>query len=177
MEPDNKTNNDLQAEIMVGIGQIAVCHNPKTLTSLGLGSCVGVALYDKENHIGGLAHIMLPESREYRGEIDKSRTLNNLTKYADVAIPETIKEMEKLGAKKKNIHAKIAGGAQMFPTIQTQDSMNIGKRNIDAIKKILKEENIPIDAEDVGGNCGRSVRFDITRQKVNIKTMNSTKDI
>lgn len=184
MAQDNKTNENLnnttpkdQPEIMVGIGEIAVCHNPKTLTSLGLGSCVGVALYDKENHIGGLAHVMLPESKEFRGEINKTRDIGSLTKYADIAIPQTIKEMEKLGANRKNIKAKIAGGAQMFPSLQNSEYINVGKRNIESVKKLLKEENIPIESEETGGCCGRSVRFDVTRQKLKIKTIKEEKEI
>ena len=173
----SEENNQEQPEIMVGIGEIAVCHNPKTLTSLGLGSCIGVAIYDKENHIGGLAHVMLPDSKEYRGEISRNRNMDNLTKYADIAIPQTIKEMEKLGAKRKNMKAKIAGGAQMFTSIQNSEYINVGKRNIEAVKKVLKEESIPIESEELGGCCGRSVRFDVTRQKVKIKTINGEKEI
>lgn len=177
MEPENNQKKEEQPEIMVGIGEIAVCHNPKTLTSLGLGSCVGVALYDQENHIGGLAHVMLPDSREYKGEISKARDLSGLTRYADIAIPHTIREMEKLGAKRKNIKAKIAGGAQMFTSLQNSDYINVGKRNIESVKKILNEEKIPIESEELGGCCGRSVRFDVTHQKVKIKTINGEKEI
>ena len=161
---------------VVGIGEICVAHNPKCLNALGLGSCVAVALYDKENHIGGLAHVMLPSSKEYSGKIEKDRTLDKLSKYADVAIPETISKMERIGAKKQNIRAKISGGAQMFPGL-SNDLMNIGARNIESVKRTLKESCIPLDAEDVGGNCGRSIRFDIADQKLKIKTINGEKEI
>lgn len=163
-------------EKFVGIGEIIVSHNPDVLKALGIGSCVAVILYDKEAHIGGLAHVMLPESKDYVGRIHNSRSIDNLTRYADIAIPKMIDDMEKAGANIKSIRAKIAGGAQMFPDIKG-DIGNVGIRNADAVKKSLKEKNIHIEAEDIGGNFGRSVRFDITTQKVSIKTIIGEKDL
>lgn len=166
----------MEEDSIVGIGEVAVAHNPKSLNAIGLGSCIGVALYDSENHIGGLAHVMLPSSKEYSGKIDKERTITNLTRYADVAIPYTVDEMVKIGAKKQNIRAKIAGGAQMFPGLQN-DLVKVGDKNILAVKEVLKQQNIPLDAEDVGGNCGRSLKFDIANQKLKVKTIKEEKEI
>lgn len=156
-------------EIIVGIGGVVVHHNPVTLTCLGLGSCVGVAMYDAENKIGGLAHVMLPDSTEYAGQLEENRSIDKLLKYADQAIPYMIKEMNKIGAQKKNMRAKIIGGAQMFP--QLDNVKSIGRRNSEQIKKILIENGIPIDAEDLGGNCGRSMRLNVETQKIKVKTI------
>ncbi|PLW79799.1 chemotaxis protein CheD [Candidatus Woesearchaeota archaeon] len=162
-------------EIIVGIGGLVVHHNPIILTCLGLGSCVGVALYDKENHIGGLAHVMLPESKEYTGIRDDKNSIEKLNRYADVAIPTMIKDMVNIGAKKNNIRSKIVGGAQMF--IQINDEFAIGKRNVITVKKILEENNIPIDAEETGGSKGRSMKFDTSNQEITVKSIHDEKII
>ena len=167
---------ETEKEIIVGIGQLAVSHNPATLIALGLGSCVAVALYEKSLHIGGLAHIMLPDSREYAGRAEAGRSIDRLMKYSDVAIPKMIEEMAGMGAQKNNIHAKIIGGAQMFPSLGAENR-DIGRRNIASVKKILQENDIPIDAEDTGGNKGRSISFDIRTQIMHIKTVDEVKDI
>jgi len=131
-----------EKDIIVGMGEIAVSHNPRTLSALGLGSCVGVALYDKESLVGGLAHVMLPKSSEFSGIISKDRDINSLLKYADIAIPKMVDDMVKIGAKKANIHAKIAGGAQMFEGLQN-DVILIGQRNINEVKRVLKYSALP----------------------------------
>ncbi len=136
-------------EIRVRMAEYHVARNPTLLVTLGLGSCVGVALYDSINRIGGLIHIMLPENNSQ----------SNLAKYADTGIPQMITEMLKKGAKKRNMIAKIAGGARMFQIESDNASMKIGERNIEAVHKILKKEGIEIVAEDVGEDFGRTVKF------------------
>lgn len=162
-------------EIIIGIGGVVVHHNPVILTCLGLGSCVGVAIYDKEHKLGGLAHVMLPNSKEYAGTTDTSRNLDTLHKYADVAIPYMLDEIMKLGAKKENIKAKIVGGSKMFDIPSKEKS--IGERNIEAIKDILNENKIPLEAEDLGGKNGRTMRFDTVTQTIKIKSINGEKTI
>lgn len=163
-------------EIIVGIGEIVVSSNPIILGAIGIGSCVAVAIYDTKKNISGLAHIMLPDSRNYCGKTSNERNLDSFTRYADIAIPKMIEDMEKLGANKKDMHAKIAGGAHMFSDIKS-DTMNIGMKNAEAAKKALSENNILIDSEDLGGNNGRSVRFEISTQKMNVKTIKEIKEI
>ncbi len=148
-------------EIIVGIGEYKVAHNPSVLKTLGLGSCVGVALYDPKKRIGGLAHVMLP------GRSRKSKS----TKYAYDAIELMIDDMISLGAEKKNIIAKMAGGAQIFK-FMTLDILKVGNRNIDSIRRKLKEENIKIVAEDIGGNKGRNMFFYTKTGRVLIKYSN-----
>ena len=130
--------------IKVGMADLKVCKCPDALTTLGLGSCVGVALYDPVTKISGLLHCMLPDSTQIRNN-------SNLAKFADTGIDELIRQMAALGANKNRLVAKIAGGAQMFAMTTT--------RNAEAAKKKLKEYNIRLLAEDCGLNYGRTVEF------------------
>lgn len=137
--------------IKVSMADLKVCKAPNSLTTLGLGSCVGVALYDKTTTVTGLAHVMLPSSKEIASN-------SNLAKFADTGIEETLRIMKQEGANMSNIVAKIAGGAQMFAfSAKKNDMLNVGERNVMAVKEKLKEKNIPIIAEDTGLNYGRTV--------------------
>ena len=138
--------------IKVGMADLKVCKCPDALTTLGLGSCVGVALCDPVTKISGLLHCMLPDSTQIRNN-------SNLAKFADTGIDELIRQMAALGANKNRLVAKIAGGAQMFAMTTTNDSLRVGERNAEAAKKKLKEYNIRLLAEDCGLNYGRTVEF------------------
>ena len=137
--------------IKVGMADLKTCLPPNGITTLGLGSCVGIALRDKNNKVGGLAHIMLPDSTVIANQ-------TNVAKFADTGIVELLKQMEKLGAVRRNIVAKIAGGATMF-ALSSRTNLNVGERNVEAVKAKLKELGIPILAEDTGLNFGRTVIF------------------
>ncbi|MBO4609491.1 MAG: chemotaxis protein CheD [Lachnospiraceae bacterium] len=137
--------------IKVGMADLKTCLPPNGITTLGLGSCVGIALRDKNNKVGGLAHIMLPDSTVIANQ-------TNVAKFADTGIVELLKQMEKLGAVRRNIVAKIAGGATMF-ALSSRTNLNVGERNVEAVKAKLKELGIPILAEDTGLNYGRTVIF------------------
>ena len=138
--------------IKVGMADLKTCVSPDGVTTLGLGSCVGIAI-DPVTKIGGLAHIMLPDSTTIRN------SSQNIAKFADTGIDELVRQMEKLGARKARMVAKIAGGATMFTFQGRNDMMQVGERNVQAVKKKLKEINIPILAEDTGKNYGRTVTF------------------
>lgn len=138
--------------IKVGMADLKVCKCPDALTTLGLGSCVGVALYDPVTKISGLLHCMLPDSTAIRNN-------SNIAKFADTGIDELIKQMVVLGANRGRLVAKIAGGAQMFAMQTTNDSLRVGERNSEAAKKKLREYHIRILAEDCGLNYGRTVEF------------------
>lgn len=137
--------------IKVGMADLRVCAYPDSLTTLGLGSCIGIALYDGTTKITGLAHIMLPDSKRItRNE--------NIAKFADTAIDETIRQMVEMGANRKKLVAKIAGGADMFSFgSSANSSFQVGKSNIAAVRENLARIGIPILAEDVGLNYGRTV--------------------
>lgn len=139
-------------EIKVGMADLKVCVSPDSITTLGLGSCVGIALRDPVTKIGGLAHIMLPDSTTIRNN-------SNIPKFADTGIEELVKQVTKKGANRNRLVAKIAGGAQMFAFGSNNEAVRVGERNVQAVKKKLGELKIPILAEDTGKNFGRTVIF------------------
>lgn len=138
--------------IVIGMADYAVTRSPEKLTTLGLGSCVGIALYDPVTKIGGLLHIMLPT-------IENARFTDNCAKFADSGIPCLVEEMIRIGAVRRRLVAKIAGGAKMF-SFNSDTNLNIGERNIQATKIVLSEMKVPIISEDVGKNYGRTVVLD-----------------
>ncbi|MDE6388626.1 MAG: chemotaxis protein CheD [Lachnospiraceae bacterium] len=138
--------------IKVGMADLNVCVSPDSITTLGLGSCVGIAVRDPVTKIGGLAHIMLPDSTSIRIN-------SNIPKFADTGIEELIKQVVARGANRGRLVAKIAGGAQMFAFQSTNDMVRVGERNVAATKKKLAELKIPIIAQDTGKNYGRTVIF------------------
>ena len=133
--------------ITIGIGDLKVCKAPDVLVTYALGSCVGVCLHDAALGIGGLSHVMLPESSGVNAASTPMR-------FADTAIPMLIRQMESMGASRVRMKAKIAGGATMFAT--ASDKFNIGDRNLAAVKKVLMANRIPIIAEDTGLDYGRT---------------------
>ncbi len=138
--------------IKVGMADLKVCKYPDVLTTLGLGSCVGVALYDPVTKVSGLLHLMLPDSTRMRNN-------ENIAKFADTGIDELVRLMIANGAVKSRLVAKIAGGAQMFSTAIMTDTLRVGARNVEATKELLKKHNIRLVAEDTGENFGRTVEL------------------
>ncbi len=137
---------------------------PGGLTTLGLGSCVGVCLYDPTTKVSGMVHVMLPYSTQIKNN-------SNIAKFADTGIVALVDDMVKLGAKRNKIHAKIAGGSQMFATSDTNDVMKIGARNVQATKETLGKLSIPIMAEDTGGNYGRTIELYSENGALLVKTI------
>lgn len=138
--------------IKVGMADLKVCIAPDALTTLGLGSCIGIAIRDPITKIGGLAHIMLPDSTQIKNN-------TNLYKFADTGIDELVRLLIQKGASKQRLVAKIAGGAQMFAFQNKSDLVRVGERNAEACKDKLKQLNIPLLAQDTGLNYGRTVVF------------------
>ncbi|MBB5147852.1 MULTISPECIES: chemotaxis protein CheD [Ureibacillus] len=152
--------------VKVGIAQMDVVKSPDTIRTSGLGSCVGVVLYDETKKVAGLVHIMLPDS-----SLSRSETIN-CAKFADTGIQGLLEMLLVEGAQKYRLKAKIAGGAQMFQFASDKNMMRIGPRNVEAVKKVLKELGIPLIAEDTGGNSGRTIEFDPDTSKLMIRTVN-----
>jgi len=150
--------------VKVGMADMQVLKHPGMLTTLGLGSCVGVAIYDLTTKTIGLAHIMLPDS-------NAAVNASNIYKFADTAIDKMVEEMIALGAKKSSMVAKVAGGAQMFSFSNSNDIMRIGERNTLSVKQKLKEHGIRIVAEDTGGNYGRTIEFYSDDGRLIVKTI------
>lgn len=151
-------------EIKVGIADLNISSSPNKLITIGLGSCIGITIFDRIKKIGGLVHIMLPDSTQFTN-------VTNPAKFADLGIPSLMKKMEDYGASRRNFTAKIAGGASMFNFSDSSMTMDIGNRNTIAVKKALATYNIPILGEDTGGNKGRTMIFNISDGVVQIRTV------
>jgi chemotaxis protein CheD len=137
------------AEIAVRMGEIAVSGNPAdVLVSLGLGSCIGLAVVDQRHGIAGLAHIMLPEALAGDGPIGK---------FADRAVPELVERTTALGASRPMLKAVLVGGAQMF-ALDSSGALDIGARNDTAVREALRKERITVVAAETGGAKGRTIR-------------------
>lgn len=137
--------------IKVGMGDLKACRYPDALTTLGLGSCIGMALYDPATKVSGLLHYMLPDSTQIKNN-------TNRAKFADTGMEDLIMLMVSLGANPARLVAKIAGGAQMFAT-SGSEMLCVGQRNAAAAKVLLSKRNIRLLAEDTGLNYGRTVEF------------------
>jgi len=149
--------------IVVGMADLKVAKSPDILTTLGLGSCVGVTLYDKIKKIGGMAHVMLPTYKGFEGQ--------NIAKFADSAIIELINQLQRLGVGRNAVVAKIAGGAHMFGRSQNNDMLKIGERNAAASTAILKQLGIPIIANDTGGSRGRTIELNMENGALKIRSV------
>ena len=142
------------ATVRVGIAESGVVLNPDSIVTLGLGSCVGVTLYDERKRIGGMVHVMLPSTELAKG------TNFNRSKFADSAVPDLLNQLVRSGADQRRLVAKLAGGAQMFNLAGETDSLlKIGLRNVEACKKALSLLRIPVLDEDTGGSWGRTVEL------------------
>jgi len=149
--------------IVVGMADLKVAKSPDTITTLGLGSCVGITLYDKSKKIGGMAHVMLPTYKGFEGQ--------NIAKFADSAIIELINQLGRVGVSRSSLVAKIAGGAHMFGRTQNNDMLKIGERNAAASTAILQQLRIPIVANDTGGSHGRTIELNLETGALRIKSV------
>lgn len=156
--------------IKVGMADLNVCVSPNALTTLGLGSCVGIVLYDPVRKIAGMVHVMLPDSTKILNNENKA-------KFADTGIDALITKMLTIGADRKSLIAKIAGGAQMFAFTSNNDMMRIGDRNVEATKLKLAQLGISIKAEDTGHNYGRTIEFYPETGALLIKSVGKDKKI
>ena len=140
------------SETMVRMGELAVSsESGHVLVSLGLGSCIGLALIDRRMGIAGLAHIVLPQSTGDGGD--------NPCKFADLAVPEMLSELEALGARKVRLEAVLVGGASMFSF--GGNGLEVGQRNDAAVREALSALRIPVLASETGGSKGRTVRVNV----------------
>jgi len=144
----------MKDQIKVGMADLKVAAKGELLKTTGLGSCVGLTLYDAAAGVAGMAHIMLPSS-----EISRESAFNR-AKYADTALPDLLLAMTERGASRNRLIAKLAGGAQMFMFAGQSETMRIGPRNVETCKLLLSELAIPILAEDTGANYGRTIELD-----------------
>lgn len=156
------TEPEAPNRLKVGIAEYEVTADEAELTTSGLGSCVGVALYDTESGISGLVHVMLPVADEMRD--------GKPAKFADTGVELLIEEMESIGAAVETLEAKIAGGSDMLDFSKADKS--IGERNAEQVRNTLSSYDIPVVAADIGGDYGRSLLFEPTTGDLVVKSAN-----
>jgi chemotaxis protein CheD len=149
---------------MVRVADLQSVSGDATLITLGLGSCVAIALYDATAKVGGLAHILLP-SRSL------SRTSDAPGRFPQTAIPALITQMVRLGADPRRLTARLVGGASMFANLAPPGSIQMGDRNVVACREVLNAQSIPIIAEAVGGGAGRSLWFYCEDGRIEIRSV------
>ena len=151
--------------IVLGMADLMVVPAPIKLITLGLGSCIGLVVYDSFAKVAGMAHIMLPNSRGLSGS-------EKVGKFADTAVPAIIEEMLKKGATRARIKAKIAGGAQMFALPgMSADFLTVGAKNVSETMLRLRRLGIALVASDTGGNKGRTIEFSTSNWMLKVKTL------
>ena len=155
----------MSAVTHVGMADLVSVRHPATLVTLGLGSCIGLVIFDPSTKVAAMAHIMLPDSRDAK-EVPKPG------KFADTAVPLLLEHLKNLWAVKGQLKAKMAGGAQMFNIPGKDNSLlAVGSRNVEATTAMLAKHGVPLVASDVGGNKGRSVEFNTETWKLLVKTL------
>jgi chemotaxis protein CheD len=149
--------------VKVGMADLKVGKSPDIITTLGLGSCIGLTLYDPVTKVGGMVHYMLPDSTKLSNN-------TNIAKFGDTGIQELYKQVVAAGANPRRLVAKIAGGACMFAATGAT-VRNVGSRNIELARLMLKAMHIPLVAEDVGLNYGRTVELNCENGEYTIKAV------
>ncbi|MDQ6634467.1 MAG: chemotaxis protein CheD [Gemmatimonadota bacterium] len=152
-------------DVRVKVADYAVRRGPHILVTIGLGSCVAIALYERDSQVGALAHILLPNRA-------MSRETENPAKFPETIIPLMLEEMRALGtAAAARISAKIVGGASMFGQLANGSGINVGDRNLSATRDVLAAHGIPVVAEDTGLDYGRSVYFHLADGRLEVRSL------
>ena len=151
-------------QIVVKVADFRVGRGGDTLVTYGLGSCVAIALYDDRATVGGLAHILLPTPA-------LARRGSSVHKFPQTAIPLLLEAMVAEGAQPRHLAARLIGGAAMFNNLVPTSTIQMGERNIVATRKTLNAHRIPVTGEAVGGNFGRTVRFDVASGVVEVSSV------
>jgi chemotaxis protein CheD len=152
--------------IVVGLGEIKLSNSATdVLVAYGLGSCLGISMYDPVAHIAGMVHAVLP-SCDTEGEKTEA-----CAKYVCCGIDVLLQKMTQAGAARNRLVVRMAGGANMLSTTNFSDVMNIGQRNIESARRKLSELKFSVAGEEVGGNTGRTVRFYVADGRMAIRMM------
>jgi chemotaxis protein CheD len=156
-------------EISVRMGEAASSRTRgESLVSIGLGSCIGLALVDRRRGVTALAHVMLPESGAADGPVGK---------YADLAVPALIDDVVKLGAQPSSLEAVLVGGAQMFSFGSGPSRLDIGARNDAAVREALAAKRIRVTAAATGGTKGRTIRVHVAGVTVTAKEAGGAEEV
>ena len=152
--------------IRVGMADYKICQSPQKISTLGLGSCLGVILYDEGSGVCGMAHVMLPDSTRIPSQKE------NRFKFMDTCLKDMYDELTtKRRIPASRLRAKIAGGAKMFAHRSSNSMLNVGEQNVNKAKEMLAAWKIPIRAEDTGDRYGRTITFDPSNSQLHIKTV------
>lgn len=154
----------MDSVVKVRMADYAICSEPQKITTIGLGSCVGIVVYDTNSKTCGMLHAMLPDSTKIRNN-------SNRSKFVDTGMEDMLKKLEQAGVNRKRLMAKIAGGAKMFDFIDDNENTSVGYQNVQAAKQVLKQLGIPLIAEDTGKNYGRTIVFDPASNELQIKAI------
>jgi chemotaxis protein CheD len=150
--------------LRVKVADFAVGRNGDTvIATVGLGSCVAIALYDPATRVGGLAHVLLPSET-------MARDRSNRAKFPSAAVPLLLTAMKGLGAN-NGVNARLIGGASMFASLLPTGGVNIGERNVAASRAALAAAGVPVLAEDVGGDYGRSVYLHLVDGRIEVHSL------
>lgn len=150
-------------DVRVKVADYAVA-TTGTISTIGLGSCVAIVLHDAAAQVGGMAHVLLPSET-------MSRDQSNPAKFPTTAVPLLLREMKRLGASMERVRAKIIGGASMFGNLMPPGGINIGERNVAAVREVLAGAKVPIIAEDTGSDYGRSVFLYVLSGRVEVRSL------
>ena len=152
------------------MGELAISDTPgEVLVSLGLGSCIGLAVVDQRAGVAGLAHIVLPAATG----TPKPGSLN---KFADHAVPALVDGMVERGASRVFLHAALVGGASMFAATGAQ-TLEVGQRNATAVRELVTARRVPVVAEAVGGTRGRTVKVDVSSGTVSVREAGGVEEV
>ena len=154
----------METIVKVRMADFALCRVPQKITTIGLGSCVGIVVYDSGNKLCGMLHAMLPDSTKIRNN-------SNRSKFVDSGMEDMLKQLEEVGGSRRRLIAKLAGGAKMFDFADENENTSIGYQNVQSAKKILEELRIPLVAEDTGENYGRTIVFDPETNALEIRAV------
>ena len=149
--------------LVVGVADMVVSNDSSAeIVTYSLGSCLGLTIYDPVKKIGGLLHLMLPDSK-----IDDAKAVSAPFMFVDTGVPRLFHAAYNLGAERSRLVVKVAGGAQL---LDQQGIFNIGIRNYAALEKLLAQNGLKAHATEVGGLSSRTLRLDLTNGQVTIKT-------
>jgi chemotaxis protein CheD len=152
------------SEIIVRVADLRAGIRGDVLVTIGLGSCVAIMLYDAAAEVGGLAHVLLPSPALTRGA-------TNPAKFPQTAVPALLEQMAARGANPRRVTARLAGGASMFAALSAPGTIQMGERNVVASRQVLNSHGVPVIAESVGGEYGRTVRLHVTGGRIDVSSV------
>jgi chemotaxis protein CheD len=149
----------------IGVAEMHVSNSAEDLLiTHSLGSCLGIVLFDAVAGVGGMLHAMLPTS-----QINPEKARENPCMFIDSGVPHLFRQCYELGATKRNLTIKVAGGAVTAAGQQREDMFSIGSRNMTILRKLLWKNGVMLKAADVGGSSPRTLSLDMSNGEVLVR--------